>query len=297
MSLLLGLCSSANAQEMHVLDIDSRVDKFLLFYRHATASPMSADKRFALWKIDDGLAAVPPGPEGDAVARKLLDEAWEKYPTLVGRIPALTVAAQSTALAMFTKDNDLLATGSVPIHVRLVLYVGQFDNNAYTMPSMNDKPVTVMLPVENQILQLALAHELTHAIHMQLANIKNSFGAPLGEIVFLEGLAMRTAQQAVPGLPEAAYSEMPGDQGWFAKCAANRIAILKGIGDDLNKSGEAVALKYTFGSGNLGIQREAYCAGWFLVGNMLARGASLSDLARIPEEHIGSAVSEAYAAY
>jgi hypothetical protein len=294
LSILLGLGSTANAQDRYVLDIDSRSDRFLVFYRHATSLPMDADARFALWKVDDGLAAVPPGPEGDAMARKLLDGAWDRYPALIERLPVLHEEAERTASVMFVKDNDLLGTGGIPIRARVVLYVGQFDDNAYTMPSMDGKPITVMLPVENKILQLALAHELSHAIHMQLANIKNSFGAPVGETVFLEGLAMRTAQRAVPGLDEAEYTEMPQDRGWFQQCQAHRRAILAGIAVDFNKSGAVAAQKYTFGTGNLGLQREAYCAGWFLVGNMLARGARLSDLARIPEERLVSAISEEY---
>ena len=68
---LLLLASPAFAAD-HVLDIDNRVGKFETFYAHATAKPLDADARFKLWQTEDGLAAVPPGPDGDKMARKLL---------------------------------------------------------------------------------------------------------------------------------------------------------------------------------------------------------------------------------
>src|SRR5262249_2320537 len=153
------------------------------------------------------------------------------------------LTANATALAneMFAKDNEILGTANDPIHTRLILYVGQFDNNAFTAPPMEGKPATVLASVENINLKLVLAHELTHSIQLQLSNVKNSLGAPVGETMFLEGLAMRTAQQAVPGLPDASYVVMPGEEKWFADCVAKKDAILKGIAADLDKSGREIA--------------------------------------------------------
>jgi hypothetical protein len=270
----------------HTLDIDDRVPKFEKFYADATAKPLSAEARFALWEKEDGLAAVPPGPDGDALARKLLDSAWDKYPPLVAKLPRLTAEAKATAQAMFARDNDLLKTADTPIHSRVILYVGQFDNNAFTIPPMEGKPATVLMPVENIALKIVLAHELTHSIHIQLAHVKNSFGAPLGETMFLEGLAMRMSQQAVPGYSDAAYAAMPGDTQWMPQCLAHKTAILKGIEADLGKSGRDIAMKYTFGQGNTGIEREAYCAAWIVVGDMLHHGWTLPKLARVPENRM-----------
>jgi hypothetical protein len=277
----------------HTLDIDDRVPKFEKFHADATAGPLSADARFALWEKEDGIAAVPPGPQGDALARKLLDAAWDKYPPLVARLPQLTTEAKAVAAAMFARDNDLLDTADTPIHSRVILYVGQFDNNAFTIPPMEGKPATIIMPVENIALKIVLAHELTHSIHMQLAHLKNSFGAPVGETVFLEGLAMRTSQQAVPGYPDAAYAAMPGDTRWMPQCLAHRSAILKGIVADLGKSGRDIAMKYTFGRGNTGIEREAYCAAWIVVGDMLKHGWTLPRLARVPEDRMIATIKTA----
>jgi hypothetical protein len=278
---LIAMVAARSAE--HVLIIDNRVGKFETFYSHAASSPMDSNTRFALWQKEDGLAAVPPGAAGDAMAHRLLDAAWEKYPALIPRLPALSATAEQTARDMFARDNALLQTATDSIRARLILYVGQFDDNAFTVPAMNGKPATVLMPVESSNLKLSLAHELTHAIHVQLAGVKNAFGAPVGETMFMEGLAMHTAERAVPGLPDAAYSEMAGDKGWYAQCSKRKDAVLKGIFADLDKAGAETGMKYTFGRGNTGMSREAYCAAWFVVGSLLDSGTTLTQLARVPE--------------
>jgi len=282
--LLASGCAARPPDATHVLDIDNRVPKFVTFYADVTAKPDDADARFKLWQDEDGLAAVPPGPDGDAMARQLLDAAWTRYPALVPQLPALTKTADDEGQGSFQKINALLGTEGVPIHTRLILYVGQFDNNAFTMPSMDGKPVTVLMPVENAILKVALAHELTHSVHMQLAHVQNSFGAPVGEVMFLEGLAMRTSQAAVPGLPETAYTQIAPNDHWLANCYAKKDVVLKGILPDLDNSGHEIGMKYTFGQGNTGMQREAYCAAWIVMGKLIASGKTLPELARIPED-------------
>ena len=179
-----------------------------------------------------------PVPTATGWQRQLLDAAWDRYPALVPKLAALEQAAEDEGRASFDRINELLETGDAPIHSRLILYVGQFDNNAFTMPSMDGKPVTVLMPVENAILKIALAHELTHSVHIQLAHVQNSFGAPVGETMFLEGLAMRTSQAAVPGLPETAYTQIDPNDHWLATCYAKQDAVLKDIVPDLDKSGQ-----------------------------------------------------------
>jgi hypothetical protein len=286
--------AAANAADAtHVLDIDDRVGKFETFYADAAAKPVTPDARFELWQKEDGLAAVPPGPDGDAMARQLLDAAWDRYPALVPTLPSLTKTAEDAAHASFDRINALLATKDVAVHSRVILYVGQFDNNAFTMPAMDGKPATVLMPVENAILKIALAHELTHSVHIQLAGVKNSFGAPVGETMFLEGLAMRTSQAAVPGLPETAYTQIDPNDHWLANCYAKKDAVLKGIAADLDKSGHEIAMKYTFGQGNNGMQREAYCAAWIVMGKLIASGKTLPELARVPEDKMVDAIRDA----
>jgi hypothetical protein len=291
---LLLLASPVFAAD-HMLDIDNRVAKFETFYAHATAKPMDADARFKLWQTEDGLAAVPPGPDGDAMARKLLDDAWSRYPALTPKLDGLEKTAEETAREMFARDNEILGTANDNINTRLILYVGQFDNNAFTVPPMDGKPATILMPVENINLKIALAHELAHSIELQLVPVKNSFGAPVGETMFLEGLAMRTSQRAVPGLPDAAYTSMPNEPDWMPNCVAKKDAVMKDIVPDLDKSGHEIAMKYTFGQGNTGMQREAYCAAWFVMGKLIDSGKTLPELARVPEDQMVGVVKAAIA--
>lgn len=288
------ISAAAAKDALHVLDIDNRVPKFEAFYAQAQSKP--EDARFELWRKDYGLAAVPPGPEGDKMARELLDGAWEKYPALLPRLAALERSAEETAREMFAKDNEIMGTAGDPIRTRLILYVGQFDNNAFTVPPMEGKPATILMPVENINLKIALAHELTHSIELQLTQVKNSFGAPLGETMFLEGLAMRVSQRAVPGLDDAAYTSMPNEPEWMPNCVARKAEILKGAAADLDKSGREIALKYTFGKGNTGMEREAYCAAWFVMGDLIKSGRTLPELARVPEDKMVDTIRAAMSA-
>lgn len=100
------------------LDIDNRVGKFETFYADAMAKPLDADARFALWQKEDGIASVPPGPTGDQMARKLLDDAWSRYPALVPTLSALETDAEKTARALFAKDNEILWARKTPKSIR-----------------------------------------------------------------------------------------------------------------------------------------------------------------------------------
>ena len=295
-ALLASGCSTTRAPGAgHVLDIDNRVPKFEAFYSDATVKQIDADARWALWRKEYGLAAVPPGDEGQKIARGQLDAVWDRYPALLPKVDVLETDAESGAHEAFARVNVLLGSAGTPIHSRVVLYVGQFDDNAFTIPAMDNKPSTVMMPVETPNIRVTFAHELTHSVHMQLAGVKNGFGAPIGETMFLEGLAMQTSQRAFPGLPEYGYVAMAGDKEWIAHCRQQKDLILKGISPDLDKSGRDIAMKYTFGQGNTGMQREVYCAAWVVMGKLIASGKTLPELARIPEDRMVDTIRAAMA--
>jgi hypothetical protein len=76
---------------------------------------------------------------------------------------------------------------------------------------------------------------------------------------------------------------MADDEKWYPRCLARQDKILASITPDLDKSGPETALKYTYGKGNTGMQREVYCAAWIVTGRLLRSGMSYADLARIPE--------------
>jgi hypothetical protein len=65
------------AINLEVVDLTPR---FLAFYEAAQAVDTDADVRWRLWQEHYGFAAVPPTPDGQALARRLLDEAWTAYP-------------------------------------------------------------------------------------------------------------------------------------------------------------------------------------------------------------------------
>lgn len=97
-----------------------------------------------MWQKEYGIAAVPPTPQGEALARKQLDAAWPRYAALVPRSSALEAGAERAARALFAATNRLYATAGTPIHTRLVLFVGQFDGNEFTVPAMHGQPPTVV---------------------------------------------------------------------------------------------------------------------------------------------------------
>jgi len=289
----LMLATTLAGSPLHRLDVVDRVPKFVSFYEAASRTASSEQERWDLWQRLDGIAAVPPGPDGQAMARRLLDAAWPRYDALVPRLSALTTDVTEDAQSDFSKINELYADSDTAIETRLVLYVGQFDNNSYSIPPATDSPATVVFPVENVLGTLALAHELAHTVNAQLSHAQNGFGQPVGETVFLEGLAMHTAQAVVPGLPDASYVSTPGDDAWMPSCVSKRKQIIAGIAPYLSKSGREVAMKFTFGQGTTGMDREAYCAGWFAVAYLLKHGHTFPELARIPESQMIAVVREA----
>src|SRR6185295_18963822 len=102
-ALALPIASLTAATNDHTLDIVERVSKFLAFY--AEAAGADPDARWALWQKDYGYAAVPPGPDGEKMARAGLDAAWDKYPAQLPQLPAMTKAATDTANDTFTRIN------------------------------------------------------------------------------------------------------------------------------------------------------------------------------------------------
>ncbi|MGH6889545.1 MAG: DUF2268 domain-containing putative Zn-dependent protease [Rhizomicrobium sp.] len=280
-TMFAGGANAATTGRKHSLDVVDRVPQFETFYRDA--GRLDEAQRWSLWQKEYGIAAVPPTPQGQKMARTQLDAAWPRYRGLIPHLPGLEARSRRNAYRLFAAVNRLYGTGDLPIHTRVVLFVGQFDGNEFTVPAMKGNPPTVVMPVEDPKLDVDLAHELSHSVNFQLADVKNSFGAPIGETVFLEGLAMHASKALVPGLPDTAYTEVAGENGWLSQCIAHKHAIMKGIGPFLDQSGANVASKFTFGVGTAGMHRELYCAGWIIVGNLLASGKTFPELARIPE--------------
>jgi hypothetical protein len=273
---------------VHVVD---EVPKFVRFYTKATVSPMSADERWVLWQKDYGLAAVPPTPFGQTLARKQLDAVWDRYATLIPQLPDLAQQAKLLAAPALHAVARLFDDDEEALALNLTLFVGQFDNNAFAGPMVDGVP-TVFLPVEMTDADVALAHEFAHAVHKQVGHFTNGYAAPIGETLLMEGVAMNAARRVRPGHDAAAYTPATVyGSAWLKTCEENADAILKGIAPHLNSADAEITNEFTYGKGTTGLNDELYCAGWVLVAQLLTQGYSFAQLVRVPETEMPAFVS------
>lgn len=241
---------------------------FLKFYQQASQAHLDEAAHWALWRKTGNLAPVPPTPQGLALARRLLDANWPRYPAAMARIRLGAAGLHPDPRSILQAVADRLDPQGVPIRGQLVTFVGVFLDNAFTAPGRNGVP-TVYLPLEIGDARMTLTHEFTHVVNAQLAHLSLNWQRSIAQTIFMEGLAMRLTQQLVPGRPTWQY--VTHDPRWFPLCRARQRAILRGIRPYLTASDSATVERFTFGRGTTGIQREAYCAGWAVVGDLLRR--------------------------
>jgi hypothetical protein len=281
------------ARDSDQVHVDDEVQKFVHFYRKASASLLSADERWTLWQKSYGLAAVPPTAFGQTLARKQLDTVWDRYAMLIPKLPALTKHAESLALPTLRAIAALFGDNEETLSINLTLFVGQFDNNAFAGPMIGDIP-TVYLPVEMDDVDVALAHEFAHAVHKLVDHLANGYVAPIAETLLMEGVAMRAAQQVRPDHNETAYTPATVyGSAWLKTCEENADAILRGITPYLGSAAAEATATFTYGRGTTGLNDELYCAGWVLVEDLLAHGYAFPQLVRVPEAALPSFVARA----
>ncbi|HKS55566.1 MAG TPA: hypothetical protein VJS12_09790, partial [Steroidobacteraceae bacterium] len=102
----------------------------------------------------------------------------------------------------------------------------------------------------------------------------------IAETIVQEGLAMHVAQTVSPGRDVRAYVEHKA--GWYDAAMAKSDAILRGLLPELEKADSPTVFRYTMGTGTTGLEREAYVAGWLVVGELIKEGKSLPEIARVP---------------
>jgi hypothetical protein len=192
--------------------------KFLAFYQAAEKERATPERRWELWKTLYGFAAVPPTPEGSAIARNLLDKAWLRYPAALTQIRA--GASEMTP----RPDRILLSVSNLlrpekPGSVRLLVYVGGFEDSAFTFA--HDGHVTTAIPIEMDPKKRALfmAHELTHAVHINMGSFSGGWQRTIGATVLTEGLAMRVAQKLFPRHADKEFIEIT--PGWLNQATAH----------------------------------------------------------------------------
>jgi hypothetical protein len=262
---------------LNVLDL---TPKFLAFYDAAQKEHATPDERWELWKKLYGFAAVPPTPEGQAMARKLLDAAWPKYPAALARIrqgPTVITPKPQDAL----EQVAMMLAVDVPIEVKLIVYVGGFEGNAFTAPDKKGIP-TVAIPIEVENPGMLMMHEFTRAVEAEQAGLSVDGRRSISHTIFTEGLAMRVVQALHPGLTDADYVGET-TEGWYARAQAKQELIFADIAPHLAEDSSAAVMRYTIGQGGAGLEREAYYAGWIVIGDLLNHGWTLPRLARVKD--------------
>lgn len=284
---LISMPLCAAERSAPALQVHNLVPKFLKFYTAAAPKSVTEDERWRLWQREYHIAAVPPTPQGLALARRQLDAVWPRYAALISKAGAREAVAERDAQALLPRVQALINPGGKPGAVSLVLFVGQFDGNEFTAPPQKPGGApTVVMPIETPHIQYALAQELMHAMQMDADGLKNGFAAPLGETVLTVGLAMRGAQRLLPGAPLSRYTWRSSQ--WLERCRKDSRQILRGMRPYLADADSATTMKFTYGTGTTGLPSEAYCAGWLLVGRLLDHGSTFAGLAKVPESAMPS---------
>lgn len=270
---------------LEVVDYSAR---FLAWHAAASKAP-DASARWALWQEMYGQAAVPPTPQGTEMARRLVENAWPRYATI---LPTLRGEAESVAhQAAQSLARVAVALGlEKDARLRLVTIVSGFENNAYAYRA--DMPVLVIpLEASAEGLPMRLAHEGTHAVHMLISGVSGQWERSVAATILQEGLAMHTACEVLKG--RAVHECVGGGQMAWERAMANRRKMLESVRADLDRADSATVAKYTLGMGNTGQRREAYALGWWVIERMRADGETLPQLARIKESDMPARVARA----
>lgn len=277
LACLLPVAASATPAAHVVVETEDSAPRFLAWLDAAKAAP-DADARWVLWQSLYGEAAVPPTPQGRAIARRLVDAAWPRYDAAVPAARAGLSPWLPAADAMLQRVAATLGLEG-DARIRLKGIVGAFEHNAYSYRA--DVPV-VVVPLESLAdMPLAIAHEGTHALQMAIQPDASGFERSLAYAALQEGLAMHVACRLVE---HATPSQCTGGGPHFLDDATrDRDAILRGARTDLSRRDAATLMRYTFGDGNTGVHRELYAVGWFVVARLRADGMDFATLARLSE--------------
>lgn len=266
---------------MDNVEVMDLVPKFLNFYKLANKDGIDEDARWTMWKELYNFAAVPPGEEGQTVAKKLLNDAWDKYEQNLSVIEKWT-PEEGKVQTYLTKVKALLGCDQ-PINFVVIYFVGGFENNPFVAPFDKER-LALCLPIENGDSDIYLVHELTHIVHSQTAQLTGEWERTIASTVLQEGLATQVSKFIVPGEPDESYIEHK--KGWFQSCKKNRLEIFTGITPFLNESSSEIVTKFTFGNGTTNHEREAYFVGWEVVQSLLEKGVIFKEIASIKEDHI-----------
>lgn len=290
LSLMLNLVFAQTGSFGKVkLTLKDITPRFVAFYDSAIKVNATESERWVLWKKMYDFAATPPTPAGDSIARRLLDSAWSRYISIVPLIKnRISQQILSEAEQTAGEIARLLQPDS-SFEIRLRTYVGGFEVNAFT--TAYNKQITTALPIEipEETRRSIMVHELVHAVHIGMGSFSGGWQRTIGATVVTEGLAMRATQHIQPGKPDADYTEYT--KGWLRKAAEKNYEILRDVRSVLYSDSIPDIMRFTMGEGPAGLEREAYYAGWVVVGYWIAHGKPFSGIARIPEKEMPKEVA------
>ena len=274
---------------MDKVEVLNLVPKFLTFYGLANKPDIEDEQRWDLWKEHYNFAAVPPGEEGRLIARNLLDAAWSSYADHLSFIKNWK-PNQEIVRDSLTKVKELLGYDQ-PIDLVVVYFVGGFENNPFVAPFDGER-LALCLPIENGDSEIILAHELTHIVHTQTANLTAEWERTIASTILQEGLATQVSKFLVPGHQDEEYIEHK--KGWLQSCKEKRAGIINGIFPYLDDASSKAVTMFTFGNGTTNHEREAYYVGWELVEFLLAQGVTFKEMASLQEADIPNYVRGIY---
>src|SRR5699024_6071661 len=242
-------------------------------------------ERWSLWKKYYNFAALPPGY--DQQARKQLNQTWVKYQSNINQI--LNWKPDQIKLeSIFAEIKSLLGSDE-DIPFVIVFFVSAFDNSAFVAP-YNEHKAMLCLPIENQLSDIIVVHELTHIVHSEIASLEMNWESPIAEIVLQEWLALHVSKHLVPGERDEAYIEIGVEPGWLQYCHEHRTKILNGITNYLSESNGVLIEKFLFGTVASVHKREDFNAGFELVNIKLKKGVSFKQLVSIKPMDVPSYV-------
>lgn len=222
------------------------------------------------------------------MARRLLDAAWDHYPSAMEQIRAGAAGLTPDPIDALRAVAALLEREE-PIHMQVIAYVGGFEGHPFVFAI--DGVTTLALPVEQELEQrlFHLPHEMTHIVHLANAAMPAAWERSVARLVLEEGLATRATEQLMPGRSREEYTNEV-EPGWFARCHAAAPDILADIRANLEVATSEAITRYTVTRGPAGLMRTAYYAGWEVVGALTRNGWSLADLSKVEEGRIPEVV-------
>lgn len=262
-------------------DLLDLTPKFQTFF--ALAGHADPDTRWQLWQQHYAFAAVPPTPEGPSIARRLLDAAWEKYAELPTDLRPEVTRLQRQAQEAEQVLEELFETATPDY--RLVTYVGGFEGNAFVAGTSLCMPVEMPTDWAGRVL----THELTPLFHHKLCGGDGGWQRPLAALIVQEGLATRTTAALHP---QSSLPEHLGTAKWLSECEGLRSDLWADASSRLSASDDDALLRFLLPHPEFGPERTAYALGWWLVGDWLAQGHTLAELARVPETELPALVAQ-----